>query len=188
MIRTLLIGLVTAAAVAIMSTTGTHAAKPDVKPYMQAFLKKAAEEQLAQITLGRLAAQQGKNERVKQFGEEMVVTHRIVSSELRQLATPRGVQLPSQMDDDHKCIGEELSQQSGHAFDHAYVQQILGTHQNDVNEFEENMQTLDDAEVLRWVHKTLPMLRAHMEDARCPPHSLQTNPCSGDNCREHSTG
>ena len=176
MIRTILIGLATATAVAIMSTAGTHAAKPDVTPTTQAFLKKAAEEQQAQIALGQLAAKQAKNTRVKNFGDEMVIVHRTVSFQLRELATPRGVQLPLEPDDEHKRVQKELSKLSGHAFDRAYMQQILGDHQNDVNEFEEGMQQVDDAEVLRWAHKTLPMLRAHVEDARWILQSLQTSP------------
>jgi len=106
----------------------------------------------------------------------MALTHKIVSSELRQLATPRGIQLPLEPNDEQKRIRKELSQQSGHPFDRAYMQQILADHQNDVNEFEENMQTLDDAEVLRWAHKTLSMLRAHIEEARWIKQSMQTNP------------
>jgi len=137
---------------------------------------KAAEEQQAQIVLGQLAAKQAKNTRVKNFGDEMVIVHRTVSFQLRELATPRGVQLPLEPDNEHKRVQKELSQLSGHAFDRAYMQQILGDHQNDVNEFEESMQTVDDAEVLRWAHKTLPMLRAHVEDARWILQSLQTNP------------
>jgi len=175
MIRIFVIGLVTAAAVAVIPFAGeAQAAKPEVKPNIQAFLKKVADKQEGQIALGQLAAQQGKDARVKQFGEEMVVIHRIVGSELRQLA--KGVQLSPELDDDHKRIRKELSQLSEHAFDRAYMEQILRDHQNDVNEFEENMQTLDDAEVLRWAHKTLPMLRAHVEDARWLLHARQTNP------------
>ncbi len=176
MIRTVLIGLATATAVVIMSTAGTHAAKPDVTPTTQAFLKKAAEEQQAQIALGQLAAKQAKNTRVKNFGDEMVLVHRSVSFQLGELATPRGVQLPLEPDDEHKRVQKELSKLSGHAFDRAYMQQILGDHQHDVNEFEEGMQQVDDADVLRWAHKTLPMLRAHVEDARWILQSLQTSP------------
>lgn len=176
MIRTVLIGLATSAAVAIMSPAGTQAAKPDVTPATQAFLKKAAEEQQAQIALGQLAAKQATNTRVKNFGDEMILVHRTVSFQLRELATPRGVQLPLEPDDEHKRIQKELAQRSGHAFDRAYMQQILSDHQNDVNEFEDGIQQVDDAEVLRWAHKTLPMLRAHIEDARWILQSLQTNP------------
>lgn len=164
--RTMMIGLALAAALAITSTTGTHAAKPDVQLNTQAFLMKAVEEQLAQIMLGRLAGQQAKNDRVKQFAEEMVVAHLRAKFQLEELAAPRGVKLSSELDDDHKRIQKELSQLSGHAFDREYLNYILREHQHFVNEFEESIQTVEDTDVLRWAHKTLAMLRAHVEEAR----------------------
>jgi len=162
----MMIGLAIAAAAAIISTTGTHAAKPDVKPNTQTFLMKAAEEQEAQVALGQLAGQQAKNPRVKQFGEEMIAGHKKLIRELDELAAARGIKLPSELADDDKRTRKELSQLSGHAFDRTYLQYILRDHQNYVNEFEESIQTVEDAEVLRWAHKTLPMLRAHVEEAR----------------------
>lgn len=164
--RRILIGLATAAVVAVISTTGTHAAKPDVTPNTEAFLKKAAEEQQAQIALGQLAASQGKNARVKEFGEEMVAAHKKLSRELEDLAATRGIKLPAELADDDKRTRKELSQVSGHAFDRTYLQYILRDHQNYVNRFEGSIQTVEDAEVIRWAHKTLPTLRAHVEEAR----------------------
>jgi hypothetical protein len=52
---------------------------------------------------------------------------------------------------------------------------ILRNHQQDVQEFEEGMQTLEDSDVLHWTYKALPMLRAHVEEARWIQQSLQTN-------------
>lgn len=87
MIRAFVITLVTAAAVTLVPFAGeAQAAKQEVKPNVQAFLKTVAGKQEGRVALGQLAAQQGKNPRVKQYGEEMVVIHRIVGSELRQLA------------------------------------------------------------------------------------------------------
>jgi len=171
MMRTLVICLVTAAAVAVISTTGAQAAETEikrleVKPHTQAFLKEAAEDQLAQIAWGQLATQHAKNVRVKHYGEEMVAAHKKMMQEIEELAAARGIQLPSELDDAHKRTLKELSQLSGHAFDRTYLQHILGEHQNYVNEFEEGMHTLEDADVLRWTYKTLPMLRAHVEEAR----------------------
>lgn len=168
MIRTIVISisLAAAAAVTVAPVAWAQEAKAEPRPHTQAFLKKAVEEQEAQIALGKLAAQQAKNDRVKQFGEEMLVAHRRISFELRELAPPRGVQLTTELDEEHKRIRKELSQLSGHAFDREYLQYILRDHQNYVNEFEESMQTVEDADVLRWAHKTLAMLRAHVEQAR----------------------
>ncbi len=86
----------------------------------------------------------------------------------------KGVQLPSEVSGEHKQKLKELSSLSGHAFDREYMQYILRDQQNEVNEFEEAMETVEDAAVLRWTHRTLPMLRAHVEEARGIKYSLQT--------------
>ncbi len=181
MIRILTLCLAAITAAAVISPRGAQGAeqtiqKRDVKPQTQAFLKKAAEMQEAQIALGQLAAQRATNIRVKNFGEEMILVHRVLSLELRELTGPRGVQLSMELDDEHKRVLKKLAQLSGYAFDGNYMEQIMGDHQNHVNEFEENMHKVDDAEVLRWAHKALPTLRAHIEEARWILQSLQTNP------------
>ena len=80
----------------------------------------------------------------------------------------------AELDDDHKRLQKEISQLSGHAFDREYLNYILRDHQNFVNEFEESIQTVEDTDVLRWAHKTLAMLRAHVEEARWTKMVLHT--------------
>ncbi len=71
---------------------------------------------------------------------------------------------------------KDLSQLSGHAFDREYLAYILRDHQNSANEFEEHMQVVEDLDVLHWIARTLPLLRAHVEEARGIKYAMQTNP------------
>jgi putative membrane protein len=176
MIRTIVLGLATAAAVAFIPATGAHSAEQDAKPSTQAFLQKAAEMCHAETALGQLAAERGTNKRVKQFGEQIREAHKRISEGVQLLASRHDVKLPSEPSDEHKQKIKELSQLSGHAFDREYMAYILRDQQNEVNEFEENMQILEDPDVLRWTHQTLPRLRAQVEEARGVKYSLQTNP------------
>jgi putative membrane protein len=166
MIRSIVIGLATVAMVAILPATGTQGAEQAPKPNTHAFLKKAGEMQEAQIALGRLASERAANKRVKELGEEMIGAHKRLSRDVQDHAARLGVQLPSELSEEHKKNMKELSQLSGHAFDRTYLQYILRDHQNDVNEFEGSMQTVEDADVLHWSYRVLPMLRAHVEEAR----------------------
>jgi putative membrane protein len=175
MIRTIVIGLTTAAAVATVPATGVQGAEQELRPYTHAFLKKAAEMQQAQISLALLVDGRAANNRVKQFGEQMIQHHKRMIQEVQRLASEKGVQLPPELSDEHKQKLKELTQLSGHAFDREYMDYILRDHQIDVNEFEESMQRVEDPAVLHWTYRTLPMLRAHVEDARWIKQSLQTN-------------
>lgn len=174
MIRMMVLGLATAAAVAFIPATGAQSAEQDAKPSTQAFLKKATEMCHAEMALGQLAAERATNKRLKQFGEQISDAHKRISEGVQLLASRHDVKLPSEPSDEHKQKLKELSSLSGHAFDREYMQYILRDQQNEVNEFEEAMQTVEDPDVLRWTHQTLPRLRAHVEEARGIKYSMQT--------------
>lgn len=175
MIRTIVIGLATAAAMAIIPVAWAQSAKPEARPYTQAFLKKAAEIQQAQISLALLVDGRAANKRVKEFAEHMIATHKRINREIQEMVGKKAIQLPQELGDEHKQKLKELTSLSGHAFDREYMQYILWEHQRDVQEFEESMQTVEDPEVLHWSYRTLPMLRAHVEEARWIKQSLQTS-------------
>ncbi len=174
MIRTIVLGLATAAAVAFIPATGAHSAEQAAKPSTQAFLKNAAEMCHAEMTLGQLAADRGTSKRVREFGAQMKDAHKQIHEGVQRLASRHDVKLPSEPNDEHKQKLKELSSLSGHAFDREYMQYILWDQQKEVNEFEEAMQTLEDPDVLRWTHMTLPRLRSLVEEARGVKYSLQT--------------
>jgi putative membrane protein len=175
MMRKLVIGVAMVAAVAAIPSAGAEEARQEAKPYTRAFLAKAGEMQLAQISLALLVDERAVNKRVRQFAEHMIAVHKKISQEVQELAAEKEVPVPAELSEDHKQKLKELSQLSGHTFDRIYMHYILRDHQMDVQAFEEGMQTLEDADVLHWTYRTLPMLRAHVEEARWIQQSLQTN-------------
>ena len=176
MIRTIVISLVTATAMAVIPATALLAAEPEVKPHTVACLKKSAEMHQTKITLGQLAGDRGANPRVRQFGLQMASAHKRLSEEVQGLATAKGVPLSSELNEEHKQKVKEFSQLTGHAFDREYMAYILRDHQNSANEFEEHMQLVEDSDVLHWIARTLPLLRAHVEEARGIKYAMQTTP------------
>ena len=149
-----------------------QAAKTDA----QSFLEKAAEGQQIEISLGQLAAQRAVNERVKDFGQEMVEDHKKSGQQVEQLAMKCGVQLFPGVSEDHKQRVNKLSQLSGHAFDRAYIDYILEDHETTVEEFQRFEKSIEDIGIKQWIASTLPTLQTHREKARRVKYSLQTNP------------
>ena len=176
MIRSMVISLITAAAVAAIPAIGLLAAEPEAKPHTIACLKKSAEMNQAKITLGQLAGDRGANPRIRQFGLQMAGIHKRLNEEVQGLAATKGIPLSSELNEEHKQKVKEFSQLTGHAFDREYMAYILRDHQNAVNEFEEHMQLVEDPDVLHWMAKTLPLLRFNVEDARWTKNAMQTNP------------
>jgi len=174
MIRTIMISLALGV-ITVIPAARAQEVTQDPKPYTQAFLKKTAEEQQAQISLALLADERAANPRVRQFADHMTTIHKKLLKQVEELAAEKGVTLPSKLSDEHARTIKEFSPLSGHTFDRTYMHYILRDHQIDVQEFEEGMQTVEDSDVLHWTYRTLPMLRAHVEEARWIQQSLQTN-------------
>jgi putative membrane protein len=139
------------------------------------FLKQTVEANQAEIALGELAVQRAVNDRVKEFGSQMIEDHKRLNQELEPLAYKKGVKVASQLTAAHKRKVEELSKLSGHPFDRAYMQSILINHEEDVKEFEK-AQALNDPDVKMWASSTLPTLEDHRKNAVLVRNALQTNP------------
>ncbi len=176
MSRILPLCLTIVAGAAILSLTGTAGATPEANGNAQTFLNKAAEEHQIEISLGQLATQRATNERVKEFGQQMVDDHKKAGQQVEELAMKEGVRLSAGANQDHKERVNELSQLSGHAFDRAYMNYILQNHESTVEEFQREAKRVQDQDIKQWIISTLPILEAHREKARQVKYSLQTNP------------
>ena len=148
----------------------------DPKADTQTFLTIAAEEQQVAIALGQLAAQRAKNEKVKEFGSNMVEAHKKVRREAEQLASKHQVPLSAKLTLEDKKKVDELSQMSGHEFDRAYMNLTLANHEKTLEEFQHYVKTMRYPDLREWFTSTLPALRAHRDQARLVKNSLQTNP------------
>ena len=128
-----------------------------------AFLKMAAQGNVAEIVLGQLALQKAESAEVKQFGAKIIQDHQKASQEVQQLASKEGIQLPRQISQEQKTRQVELAQLSGHAFDLAYIQYMLKDHRKEVKQFEQTAQHLQNPAVKTWALNTLPVLQQHVE-------------------------
>jgi putative membrane protein len=127
------------------------------------FMMKAAVGGMAEVELGRMAAEKAVNSEVKTFGKRMVDDHSRANDELKQLASQKSVALPTELDAKHKETMDRLSKLSGAAFDNAYVTEMVKDHTEDVMEFERESTQGQNSDVKGWAAKTLPTLRSHME-------------------------
>jgi putative membrane protein len=127
------------------------------------FLMKAAQGGMAEVELGKLAAEKSTNAEVKKFAQMMVEDHSNANTELKALATKKGVTLPTDVGSEHKATMEKLKALSGAEFDKAYVAAMVEDHKKDVAEFEKQSTGATDADVKAFATKTLPTLKKHLE-------------------------
>ena len=96
----------------------------------------------------------------------MVADHGKSNNELSQLATTKGIAVPTETDDHHKQKAQELSRKSGAEFDKAYMAAMVEDHQKTVADFEKMSQSAADPDLKTWTTNTLPALRDHLKMAQ----------------------
>ena len=171
------LGVASMAALPLAAQTATGTAKPaggESKPSAMAqtgklaaadskFVHDAAVGGMAEVEMGRLAAEKASSADVKQFGQRMVDDHGKANQELKGLASGKGVTLPASLDAPHKAAQEKLSKLTGAAFDRAYMAEMVKDHDKDVANFRRASKTAADAELKAWAAKTLPTLEEHQK-------------------------
>ena len=159
------------------------------------FIKDACKGSHVEVKMGKLGVQKAQNEQVKQFAQKLVDDHTKANTELKQLASSKGLTLPepsdritaiddsadrtqvrekeeaahSSSDKDHaefKREWQKLESSSGTEFDRQFMSMTVKCHEKGVQEFEKASQASSDSEVKAFAAKTLPTLREHLQTAR----------------------
>ena len=130
------------------------------------FAQKAAVGGMAEVQLGKLAQQKASNDQVKQFGSHMVEDHSKANDELKQIASTKGVQLPSALDKKHQSDMDRLQKMSGADFDKAYMSHMVDDHKHDVADFKKEASSGRDSDIKGFASKTLPTLEEHLKLAQ----------------------
>ena len=149
---------------ATTSTTGTTAA--NLSKDDQEFVTKAAEGGIAEVNLGQLAASNGTDPDVKNFGNTMATDHGKANDELKSLASSKGITLPTGPGKDGEDAQAKLSKKKGKDFDKAYMDTMVKDHEKDVKAFEKASKDAKDPDLKAWAAKTLPTLQKHLDMAK----------------------
>jgi len=149
------------------------------------FVKKAAQGGMAEVELGKLAADKATNADVKKFGQRMVDDHGKANDELKSIASSKNITLPTDLTAKDKTLRDRLSKLSGEAFDRAYMQAMLSDHRMDVNEFKHESTSGKDSEVKEFAAKTLPTLEDHLKQAQSTQKEVVGTSGSSTRSGEH---
>jgi len=126
------------------------------------FMRGAAQGGMAEVEMGKLAVHRASSDRVRRFGARMVRDHSEANSELKGLASRKGVRLPINVGPKHQPMIDRLSGLRGVEFDRTYMQHMVMDHREDISEFRKESRTGGDNDVSRWAGKTLPTLQSHL--------------------------
>ena len=165
-----LIGLMAQPALAqSQDTTQQQPAQAKQQQLAQAdmeFATKAAQGGIKEVRFGELAQQQAARDEVKQFGQRMVEDHGQANEQLMQIAEDKGIELPQELSDEDQQKFDELQQKSGEEFDQAYMDELVRDHEEDVEEFQQYVETGQDPDLTGFAEQTLPVLEEHLQLAQ----------------------
>ena len=175
----MLIVVALATASGAQSTTGAQqsSAKPkQSRPAASdsAFAMKAAQANMAEVELGKLALQKAMSDDVKKFAQMMVDDHSKALDELKGVAGTKNITLPAAIDAEHKKLSDRLSKLSGAGFDREYMQAMVDGHRKVAADVRKESQTGADPDLKAWAGKTLPTVEAHLKQAETLNRSVHS--------------
>lgn len=169
--------LVTVAAVSASAQSSSTPAAPTLDdPTIVAIFDAA---NTADIETGELAAKQGHNKEVREFGAMLARDHQTVRQAGRDLAHKLGVTPTPPADDasarKHAEVLASLRAKHGVEFDRAFLQYEIAFHQSVLDAVKSTLlPAIDNAELEALVVKVAPAFEAHMIAAQSLAKQLQT--------------
>jgi putative membrane protein len=129
------------------------------------FLRNAAEMQLEEIKLGKLAQQKGSSSHIKDLGKMMEKDHTKSLNELKTLAKSKSITIPNTVTKESKDAYEKLDKKSGKDFDKSYSKMMVDHHENAIKLFKKASTETEDSEIRIWATNQLPGLKNHLKHA-----------------------
>jgi len=127
------------------------------------FAVDAANDNITEVELGKLAIKNGKDKKVKNLGVMMVKDHGKANAKLMILSKAKNLNLSTIPDSSGRKLIVELSKKTGNEFDKAYITIMIADHQEGVKKFADASSRLQDPDLKNYAIKTLPVLQKHLD-------------------------
>ena len=129
------------------------------------FLVSAAEINLAEIELGKLAQQNGSLAEVKEMGKMLEADHIKALKDLEALAASKQITIPTTLTEDGLDEFKKLKDETGKDFDKDYCKMMVKGHKDAIDKFEKAGTDAADADIRTWATSMVPTLRTHLDHA-----------------------
>jgi putative membrane protein len=130
------------------------------------FVRQAAIGNRAEADLGKLAQGKGSSSAVKEFAKRMEREHSDSLDRMLKAGKVTKMDIPKEVDAEHKRVRNELNALSGVEFDKAYLAAQMQDHQRTANLLLWQLSYGQNAELVRYSADTLPVVLDHLEHAQ----------------------
>jgi putative membrane protein len=130
------------------------------------FVEKAASGGLAEVQAAQLAQQKGKDQKVKDFAQQMITDHTAANDKLTSLAQQKGVTVPSELEAKDQKEVDRLGQLDGKKFDRAYLKAEVRDHQEMLSLLQKEAKSGKDPDLKSFAQDTIPTVQKHLDMAQ----------------------
>jgi putative membrane protein len=155
------------------TTTTTQSGSTKISKADENFIKKVAQDGIAEVDLATLAKEHAKSDQVKTFAERMIKDHTKANQELERIAQNDGVAIPGEAGEEHSKMRAELSKFKGEEFDQRYMKEMVEAHQKAVSLLEQETKTVDNKDLKAFAEATLPVVKEHLQMAKATVQQAQ---------------
>jgi putative membrane protein len=127
------------------------------------FVTKAATSGKAEVAIGKLGQEKGKNADTKKFADRVVTDHTKANDELMRAARDAGISISERPDDQSEHV-KHLRDASN--FDKAFADHMVKSHEKGVDLFTRASKELKNEKLRAFAAKTLPTLKEHLQMAK----------------------
>ncbi len=129
------------------------------------FLVNAAEINLKEIELGKLAQTRGTTNHVKELGKMMETEHSKSLVDLQALAAKKQITIPTTLTEEGISANKKLMDYKASKFDKEYADMMVGGHKDAISIFEKASTNAQDADIRNWATSMLPAFRKHLDQS-----------------------
>lgn len=131
------------------------------------FMMDAAAGGMAEVEMSRLALEKATSADVKRYAQQMIDDHTRANEELMQVASQKGVTLPTGPNTRQMALMERMRNLSGAEFDRMYIKEAgINAHAKMEKLFMKESRSGRDADARAFAAKTLPAVQMHLRMAR----------------------
>ena len=135
------------------ASNATLAASAQGVPEPATFVKKAAQDGMTEVQAAKVALEKSQDPSIRSFAQRMVTDHGMANKELESIARTKGLEVPKELDAEHKAMVDALSAKSGAEFDREYSQHMNMDHSKAISLFEAASKT-SDGDLAAFARKT----------------------------------
>lgn len=130
------------------------------------FLAMAAQADMTEANVGKMAEERATTDKVKDFGKTLVQDHTSDYEALTSLAGKTGESIPKAIDRENDHMIAALERYSGKVFDRTFLMRQSAEHERLIRAFKEEADHGSNADIKAYANKALATMERHLHDAQ----------------------